>query len=74
MGLRVEIDEGLCGGASECVRSLPELFELGAEGRARLREDPSRRDRSELLAAAWACPTSAIQVFDGDLELDPYTG
>jgi ferredoxin len=74
MGLRVEIDEGLCGGASECVRSLPELFELGTEGRATLRDDPSRRDRGELLAAAWACPTSAIRVFDGDLELDPYPG
>lgn len=74
MAVRVEIDEGLCGGASECVRSLPDLFEVGAEGRATLREDPSDRDPAELLAAAWACPTSAIRVYDGDRELDPYPG
>jgi ferredoxin len=74
MGLRVEIDHGLCGGASECVRSLPDLFELGPEGRATLRDDPNGRGRGELLAAAWACPTSAIRVLDGDVELDPYPG
>jgi ferredoxin len=72
--LRIEIDHGLCGGASECVRAQPEFFELDAEGRASLRRLPGDDDRAACLAAAWACPTSAIRVFEGDEELDPYPG
>lgn len=74
MALRIEIDHGLCGGASECVRELPELFELNPDGRAALRGDPNTQERAACLGAAWACPTSAIRVFDGDDELDPYPG
>ncbi|MDP1819089.1 MAG: ferredoxin [Acidimicrobiales bacterium] len=72
--LRIEIDHGLCGGASECVRAQPELFELNQEGRASLRRVPGDHERDACLAAAWACPTSAIRVFEGDEELDPYPG
>lgn len=72
--LRIEIDHGLCGGTSECVRAQPDLFELDGDGRAALRRAPDGDERAAILAAAWACPTSAIRVFDGDEELDPYPG
>ena len=71
MSLEVRVDGVLCGGTSECVRSMPELFALNRQGRAEVVGDPDAHDRGALLAAAWACPTSAIRVVEDGIELDP---
>ena len=71
MGFDVQVDSGLCGGTSECVRAIPELFRLDDNGRAQVYGDPDRYSREELLDAAWACPTSAISVREDGVELDP---
>jgi ferredoxin len=67
VGVSVSIDPELCIGSGDCVRALPDAFEL--------REDlgvsvprPSAGDApvEQLLRAAIACPTQAIRVVAGD--------
>lgn len=74
MSLDIRVDSVLCGGTSECVRSMPELFALNDQGRAEVIGEPDAYERGALLAAAWACPTSAIQVLEDGIELDPDPG
>lgn len=74
MSLDVRVDGVLCGGTSECVRSMPALFGLNSQGRAEVIGDPDDHDRAALLATAWLCPTSAIQVLEDGVALDPDPG
>ena len=71
MAFDVHIDPVCCGGTSECVHALPELFRLDENGRAQVHGDPGRYSREDLLAAAWMCPTSAISIREDGVELDP---
>jgi len=59
--LVVTIDRMACGGTSDCVRSLPQVFALDGE-RKSVVVDAGAASDDEIIQAAWNCPTSAIAV------------
>lgn len=65
--MRVTIDPDLCIGSSECVRLVPEAFELDEEaGVSRPLPAAVWTDPDRLRTAAATCPTGAISVIDED--------
>jgi ferredoxin len=62
MSVRAEIAADLCAGTSNCVEELPEVFEIGPDGLARLRK--KHPTEAELRRGAEACPVQAILLFD----------
>jgi ferredoxin len=60
MMYRIVIDGSLCSGFGDCADLAPDVFELGATGKATIRvgfaDDPA------VLDAAAACPMGAIRV------------
>ncbi len=71
MALEISLDASVCGGTGECALSLPELFELTGECRGRVIGTPKPSDRAALLEVAWRCPTSAIEILEDGVVLDP---
>ena len=63
MTLAVRVDRGRCRGAGSCVLRAPASFELDAEGRATVREQPGDSD-TQLRDAALACPFFAIELVE----------
>lgn len=59
MSYQVEIDEGVCAAHGDCVDVAPEVFELDDVARV-VGTGPDEL----LLAAAEACPSSAIRIVD----------
>jgi ferredoxin len=67
MATRVSIDPELCIGSGECVRVLPEAFEIDEHsGVAVPLAGSSTTDPRLLVQAAIACPTQAIRVESDD--------
>jgi ferredoxin len=58
--LRAYVDPGLCVGSAMCVSSHPQLFRMGADGRAMYVAEAV--DENSALDAAELCPVSAIQL------------
>ncbi len=56
---KVEVDQALCTGCGLCVDSCPEVFELGADGLARVKSSEGC-DTCNLEEVAGNCPTNAI--------------
>jgi ferredoxin len=64
---RVSIDPDYCIGSGDCVRVLPDAFELRDDlGVSVPRPGAEETDVNRLVAAAFACPTQAIQVVAAD--------
>jgi ferredoxin len=61
--IAVEIDRHLCFGFGDCVDTLPDVFELDDEDKARL-IDPDAASVDEIAEAAQNCPVDAIIVTD----------
>ncbi len=59
---RIVIDGSLCSGFGDCADLAPEVFELGASGKATARMGVS--DDPAVLEAASACPMGAIRVVE----------
>jgi ferredoxin len=59
---RIVIDKSLCAGTSNCVEDAPEVYEIGEDGLARVKNPAA--DSSAVLAGAEACPVQAIFLFD----------
>ena len=59
----VEIDRHLCFGFGDCVDTLPDVFELDEEDKARV-IDPDAASVDEIAEAAQNCPVDAIIVTD----------
>lgn len=61
--LQVEGDLDRCEGTGFCARVLPQVFEIGPEGKLRLKTDrvPMEWER-QLLEAETLCPTQAITI------------
>ena len=66
--LRIEVDRDLCIGSGDCVATVPAVFELDDEGKARV-IDPDAATSDEILEAARNCPVTAILVAgeEGDI-------
>lgn len=60
---RVIVDLQKCIGAATCVEIAPEVFELGEDAKARVK-DPEGADEDTLFEAAEECPTKAILLID----------
>jgi ferredoxin len=64
MPYRIEIDPVTCVGFAECVSTAPEVFELDEFANQSTVRDPTGAGDEEVLAAARACPVSAITLYD----------
>jgi ferredoxin len=63
----VEIDEDACAAHGDCVEVAPNVFALGD-----IAEIIGSGTDEELLAAAEACPSTAIRVIDADSSAQVY--
>jgi len=61
--IAVEVDRALCFGFGDCVDTVPEVFELDEEDKARV-IDPDAASVDEIAEAAQNCPVDAIVVTD----------
>jgi ferredoxin len=61
--IAIEVDRALCYGFGDCVDTLPDVFVLDEENKARV-IDPDAADIEEILEAAQNCPVDAIIVTD----------
>jgi ferredoxin len=61
--IAVEVDRHLCFGFGDCVDTLPDVFELDEEDKARV-IDPDAASVDEIAEAAQNCPVDAIIVTD----------
>lgn len=66
----IRIDKDLCYGSGECANSAPEVFMLGDDGTATLRDGGASQQLSEgfLQAIAENCPSAAITIVDAPEE------
>ncbi len=62
MSLRAEITSDLCAGTSNCVEEVPEVFEIGPDGLARVKIQNARD--VDLRRGAEVCPVQAISLID----------
>jgi len=64
---KVTVDKDLCIGSASCVAVLPEVFDLGEDGKAYVKEGSvASADPEAILDAARSCPVNAIIVTDAD--------
>ena len=59
--LEIRVDPAVCLASQTCVRRAPQVFELGPDGKARVR-DAQAAPEALLLETARACPSFAISV------------
>jgi ferredoxin len=59
--LEVRVDPAECLGSQGCVRRAPQVFQLGADGKARA-SDPAGVPEALIVETARACPSFAISV------------
>ncbi len=62
---KIVVDRDLCIGAQSCLAPGGGVFEIDDENKAVV-VDPNLVDDDALMAAAQACPTRAILLFDGE--------
>lgn len=62
--MRITIDEERCVGAGQCVLGVPEVFDLGDDGKATLLQPRPAAEYTEGVqgVAQWLCPAKAIQL------------
>jgi len=65
---KIVIKRELCIGAGPCLALAPETFELDEENIAVLKDEKGN-SAEDIFAAAVACPTAAIYLYDEDGEL-----
>jgi ferredoxin len=61
--IAIEVDRALCYGFGDCVDTLPDVFVLDEENKARV-IDPDAAEVEEILEAVQNCPVDAIIVTD----------
>ena len=61
---KVKIDESTCIGCGTCVALCPEVFELGEDGKAKVKLQNSKTPKlqAEIDEAIEACPVKAISL------------
>lgn len=61
---KVVVDQDTCIGAASCVAIAPDVFDLGEDGKAYVKEGADLSDLEMVMDAVRSCPVSAISVFD----------
>jgi ferredoxin len=57
----INVDKEKCLGCGACVATCPEVFELGADGKAQVKAD-AKLDATCVQSAKDGCPVSAIVI------------
>jgi ferredoxin len=70
MAYRVEVDPDVCISSGMCVAEEPGLFRFNDEDIAEVIPDGAKLSDDALLRLARTCPSGALQVFDGDQQID----
>lgn len=61
--MKITIDESLCTGCSLCFTDVPEVYEMGGDGLAKVIQENPQGDLAEKAKEAAAnCPSEAIQI------------
>ena len=66
MAYRIEVDSDVCFSSGMCVADAPETFRFNDEDIAEVIPGAPRLSDDAQLRLARGCPSSALQVFDGD--------
>lgn len=61
MAKKIIIDEDLCEGCETCVELCPDVFELGENGKARVK-NPNALNTCNIQEAIDSCPTGALKL------------
>lgn len=61
---KVEVKKNLCIGSASCVAADPDLFDLGDDGKAYVKEGADLSEVERIMDAARSCPVGAIKVYD----------
>ncbi|MFF7634702.1 ferredoxin [Kitasatospora sp. NPDC008050] len=65
--VEISVDQGLCQGAAQCLRTAPELFDQGDDGLVvLLRQARSAPERAAAREAALLCPAGVITTGEPD--------
>jgi ferredoxin len=72
MAYRVEVDSDLCISSGMCVADASGLFRFNDDDIAEVIPGGTKLSDDELLDVARACPSGALQVFDGDQPVDAF--
>lgn len=57
---KISVDESTCIGCGACAATAPDLFEMGDDNKAKVKQAESDSDSAK--SAAEACPVDAIKV------------
>ncbi len=64
--MKITIDKNKCIGCGSCLAVCPDLFEMGDDNKARLKEGAENKDDAEVQKcaqeAADICPVKAIEI------------
>lgn len=60
---KIEVDKDACIGCGSCATIAPEVFELGDDAKAKVK-DKDGSDPETILSAAESCPAAAIHLYD----------
>jgi ferredoxin len=66
MAYRVQVDQDVCISSGKCVAEAPGLFRFDDDEIAELVPDGELLPDDKLIAMARACPSGALQLFDGE--------
>lgn len=64
MPFRIQIDRVACVGFAECMKAAPTVFQVDEFANQSTVVDAKGADDDTILAAAEACPVSAISLYD----------
>lgn len=70
MAYRVGVDAEVCISSGKCVADAPQVFGFDADEIAQVVADAPPLADAVLVRIARNCPSGAIQVFDGDTEIE----
>ncbi|HEX3750307.1 MAG TPA: ferredoxin [Streptosporangiaceae bacterium] len=72
MTYRVEIDSDVCISSGMCVSEAPDLFRFDEDDIAEMIPGGPTLPDAALLRLARTCPSGALQIFDGDDQIDVF--